>query len=133
MDWNHKDEWRKLGKDFMIVVSRYEEKADHGDGPHRWCVYAYIYPKHPHFAKFDGPNMWQEAASCLPMHSGPSLLKYHMNDGVVTAVQVGSDYNHLHDGNFTHCQTMEDAYRVFEDAEELFQRLEARIGEVVQA
>ena len=129
-NWNHKDEWRLFGKDFMVVVSRHEESELCGDGKHRWCVYAYIYAKHPHFAKFDGPDMWQDAASCLPMHGGPTYLRYHRNDdAAVVSVQVGCDYNHIYDSRFTHYETKDDAYEVFNDAYELFQRLEARIGE----
>ena len=130
-DWKRKDVWKRYGRDFMVEISRHEESADEhwesfcdAQGPHRWCVYAYIYPKHPHFANFDGDQMWQEAASCLPFHGGPSFLRYHYQaDGAATSVQVGADYNHLHDSYYTRCATEKEAYTVFADAEDLFQRL----------
>ncbi len=118
--WSHKDEWKRAGRDFLVVVSRHEGSATHGDGPHRWCVYAYIYPKHPHFQNFEGPYMWQEAASCMPLHGGPSLLNYPMSEGKIMSVKVGADYNHLHDCGYTHCADRDAAYQVFDDADELF-------------
>lgn len=130
-DWEKKDEWWKHGKDFMVVVKHHTVKVDEAacydsDKGHRWNVYAYIYPKHPHFANFEGPQMWQDASTMMPFHGGPSLLKYPMFDGKVTAVQVGSDYSHLHDWTFTQAESKEDAYEVFADAEELFNWLQER-------
>jgi hypothetical protein len=130
--WDHKDAWRRFGKDFMVEITRHSvarpESSPFDDGPHRWCVYAYIYPKHPHFAAFSGRDMWQDAAVALPLHGGPSLLRWHYNDnGEPTSVQVGADYNHLHDNHYTHFATAEDAYSVFLDADELFERLAAHV------
>lgn len=128
-DWRHKDEWKKDGSGFLVVVSRHSvEVADawQPDGPHRWCVYAYVYPSHPHFAAFSGPDMWQEAASCMPLHGGPSLLRWHYDDnGKPTSVQVGCDYNHLHDSRYTHLATRDAAGSVFNDADELHEWLTA--------
>lgn len=125
--WNHKDLWRMSGKDFMVEVSRHSEpvREDSGcydsEGPHRWCVYAYIYPKHPHFSAFNGTeDMWQDAAAMLPLHCGPSLCRKHLNAaGDVTSYQVGADYHHLHDWQYTQMATKDDARAVFNDAEEL--------------
>ncbi len=130
-EWEKKDEWWKHGKDFMVCVKHYTVKVDESAGydsdmGHRWNVYAYIYPKHPHFAAFEGPRVWQDASSAMPLHGGPSLLKRPMFDGKVTSVQVGSDYNHLHDWEFCRMATQEEAYRVFADAEELFNWLQER-------
>jgi hypothetical protein len=123
MNWEHKDEWHSHGKDFLIVVKHHTvvvHESNYYEGPHRWCVYAYIYPKHPHFAKFDGPDMWQDAAAEMPLHGGPSLLRWHRgDDGKPTSVQVGADYNHLHDDYFTQYSTADDAREVFIDAERL--------------
>jgi hypothetical protein len=122
--WDHKDAWRKRGKDFLVEITRHNGSEDEwGKGPHRWCVYAYIYPKHPHFAFFDGPHMWQAAATCLPFHGYPSLLEYPMYEGKVTSVKVGADYDHLRDDRFTRMATTEDAYEVFADAQRLYDAL----------
>jgi hypothetical protein len=125
-EWDHKDEWWKRGKDFLVVVKRHNGTSDAFCGPNRWNVYAYIYPEHPHFAKFDGPDMWQEAATAMPLHKYPSLLEYPMYEGKVTSVKVGSDYHHLHDDRFTHYATEADAREVFEDARRLFDWLTQR-------
>lgn len=120
MNWKHKDEWKLFGKNYLVAITRHTESAFAGDGEHRWCVYAYIYPKHPHFSNFSGADMWQDSATCLPLHGGPTYLEYPMYNGEVTSVKVGCDYNHLHDTYFTHCATKEEAYEVFEDAEILY-------------
>jgi len=134
--WNRKELWRKFGANFLVEISRHEEPARFPSGcydepgPHRWCVYAYIYPKHPHFAAFDGSeDMFQEAACALPLHAGPSFCRKHLNaKGEVTAYQVGADYNHLYDDQFTRSGTPDEAIQVFNDADQLFERL-SQIGQ----
>ena len=130
-DWNHKDIWRKHGHNFLIEVSRHAvdyENPDN-DGPNRWAVYAYVYPQHPHFAKFKGNHMWQEAATDMPMHGGPSRLQRHFDDDhAIASYEVGCDYSHLHDSVYTRMETAEDARAVFNDAQELFDWLTARSG-----
>jgi len=136
-NWDHKDVWHRRGTDFLIEVKRHSEPQSQADrdmgvyceGPHRWCVYAYIYPNHPHFAAFEGPHMWQDAATQLHLHGGPSLLEYPMYDGKVTCVKVGADYHHLHDERFTRYASREDAYEVFVDADELWTQLQTRADE----
>lgn len=129
--WEHKDEWKRYGKDFLVVVSRHSQPRPAGVetfdycGEHRWCVYAYIYPKHPHFAKFEGDDMWQEAASMMPLHRGPSYLRWHRDANCnPLSVQVGGDYNHHGDDGYTHCATPAEAFSVFRDADELFDWLD---------
>lgn len=127
--WAHKDEWHQRGKHFLVVVKHHTESISEinpYEGPHRWTVYAYIYPKHSQFGYFSGPEMYQPAASALPLHGGPSLLRWHRDDdGTPTSVQIGADYNHLHDEEFSHYATADDAAEVFHDADRLFQHLSA--------
>lgn len=127
-NWDHKDVWRRRGQDFLIEISRHTvtpitEPAY--EGSNRWCVYAYIYPKHPHFGKFDGPSLWQDATQVLHLHGDASLVEYPMYEGKVTCVKVGADYHHLHDDRFTHYATPDDAFEVFGDADELFEQLQS--------
>ena len=119
--WAHKDEWKKYGRDFCITITRHTFESDLSrcEGPHRWCVYAYIYPNHAHFSKFEGPDHWQPASEEMPLHGGSSFLRYPMEDGEITSVQVGADYNHLGDDEFTQYATQAEAYEVFHDAENL--------------
>ena len=126
-DFQHKDEWRRFGKNFLVTVTRHFDDPSPTrpyEGPHRWAVYAYIYPSHPHFAKFVGDDFWQPAAQVLPMHYCVSFLRRHYNaEGATTSIQVGADYHHLHDGHFTGYATREDAGEVFHDATVLFEKL----------
>lgn len=122
-EWKRKDIWTRRTKGFCVEVSRHTEQpcSYTDEGPNRWCVYAYIYPTHPHFAKFDGDRMWQDAATVLPLHGGPSMLRLHRDANCnMTSVQVGADYHHDCDAEFTHCADENEAYAVFKDAEKLF-------------
>lgn len=68
--WRHKDVFHRDGKGFLIEVSRHTSpviREFDSEGPHRWCVYAHIYPKHLHFAAFSGPHIWQDATQVLPL------------------------------------------------------------------
>lgn len=131
-DWTHKDIWKRPGRRFLIEISRHSVDVYEGEGAHRWAVYAYIYPKHPHYANFSGDEMWQDAASAMPCHSYPSYFRRHKIDGKVTSIQVGWDYNHLHDDQYTHMATADDAGSIFYDANRLFDWLEA-INEETEA
>ena len=136
MTWDKKDEWHKHGKDFLVVVKHYTAfvSPEFMEGPHRWNVYAYVYPKHPQFGKFEGKEMFQPAANEMPFHCGPSFFRVHRDDdGNIASIQVGSDYNHLHDEKFTHMETKEQASEVFDDAEELINWLTNQIKIEVEA
>jgi hypothetical protein len=122
--WNKKDLWSTRGKDYMVQISRHtvdtSSYAPH-EGVNRWAVYAYIYPKHRHFGRFEGSDMWQDAASVLPLHAGPSYLRIHRDEeGNITSYQVGADYYHMYDDRFADYADLEDAYEVKRDAQELF-------------
>lgn len=127
--WDKKDLWRLSGSHFLIEVSRHTVintlSIDTHKGPHRWCVYAYIYPQHPHFKRITGDNIFQEATLELPLHWLPSLLRYHYNSaGDITSVQIGADYDHIEDIEFTWMKDEIEANECFEDAEHLFEWLE---------
>lgn len=135
MEWKHKDVWKLTdNKSFTVEVTRHEEKRSDAecydsDGGQRWCVYAYLYPNHPHFAKFDDTDrMWQNASCAMPFHGGPSYLRRHMRmkDGKpeVCSIQVGADYNHDGDWSYTQECTPEEARGVFRDAKELVEWLQ---------
>jgi hypothetical protein len=127
MNWRHCDEWKRDGRGFRITVVRWTvnmDQLDPGKGPHRWAVYAYICPGHPLFRSFSGSRLLQDAAISLPLHGGPSFLRWHRDDdGNPTSIQVGADYNHLGDGRFSHYATHTEAIQVFNDADRLFEHL----------
>lgn len=120
--WRRKEEWKRAGEQFIVTVEHFMADGpaiDHDDAGERWCVYAYIYPKHPRFKRFDGTGIYQDATSDLPLHSGCTYLRQHRdNDGSVTSFQVGADYNHLYDSRFTH--EREFGGTVKADADRLF-------------
>ena len=129
--WAHKDEWKRFGTNFLISVSRHTEKRSglpaeyFTDGPNRWCLYVYIYPKHPKFGTFDSDSMWQDATQSMPLHGGCTYLRYHAEpNGSINSIQVGCDYNHYRDEQYSFMETQEDARSVFADAEELFNYME---------
>lgn len=126
MTWRHKEEWTRRGTDCLVVVSRHEEAVSEYDrdrGPHRWCVYAYVYPKHPLFERIATRTIFDSALDGLPLHAGCSYNRWHESDGAVTSKQIGADYSHLYDEHFTHMRTKEQAVTVFGDADALFDAL----------
>jgi hypothetical protein len=63
----------------------------------------------------------------MPFHCGPSFLRVHRDEaGKGISIQIGSDYNHLHDDEFLQMENKEQAWTVFNDAEELFNWLTVR-------
>jgi len=121
--WSYVEEWYKRGVDFQVMVKRWsfpERPRNLGEGRQVWNVYAFIYPKHRLWDSFEGTDMFQSAASALPLHCGPTFLEYNTETGKVESLQVGADYRHLGDARFSHYKTREDAWEVFQDAEELF-------------
>jgi hypothetical protein len=124
--WVHKDLWRRDGKNFCVVVSRHQGTADREKGPHRWAVYAYIYPEHPRFSRIKEESMMSEGLDDLPFHGYCSFSQWHRSHGgIVTSKQVGADYDHLYDERYTHMATQDEARGVFRDASALFAVLEA--------
>lgn len=136
-EWKHKDEWTKRGEKFLVKVSRHSSEQydlvdnkfkETGRFEHKWCLYAFIYPEHLQFSKFDGNSMWQEASGFFDWHCGCSYLEYHRdNKSRIVSVQVGCDYSHLYDDCYLNMATKEDAISVFRDADNLFETL-TRIG-----
>lgn len=129
--WSAKESWQKRGTNFLVEVYHYWEGIHDfapGDGGHRWNVYAYIYPDHPHFAKFEGLSLYQDAAKVLHLHLGATHISMPFYEGKQTCVKVGSDYNHLHD-DFTFVDSGGD-HPVFQDAQELFDQLQHMANEV---
>lgn len=127
--WRESQNWKRFHKNFGVQIVHYVEPGEvtYDDGRQRWNVYAYIYPDHPHFKNFSGPNMWQDAATAMPFHAGPSFLQwFYFADGSPASVKVGSDYHHLGDDHFSFIDSPSEAHEVFRDAEMLYDWLLAR-------
>jgi hypothetical protein len=129
-EWKERRLWYRSGANFVVEVSLHTVEQSEFDlgrlGEYRWCVYAYIYPTHPHFAKFDAEGMFQPAANDMPLHGGPCYFQQlRGGDGPeVTAIKVGCDYNHIYDERYSFMPNKEAAGSVFMDADELFRWLE---------
>ena len=131
-EWRKSDTWRRSGEHFLIEIYHYIAPGpeSYDDGRHRWNVYAYVYPNHPHFKNFSGSAMWQDAATAMPFHAGPSFLRwFYDDDGKPVSVKVGSDYHHLGDDHFSFMAAPLEASQVFDDADQLFDWLAARTQE----
>jgi hypothetical protein len=127
-EFEHKDIWTKQCEDFTIEVSKHEWPAHNiapgwDMGPNRWCLYVYIYPKHPFFKECVVEGKYgtdQRVANYLPFHMGCTFFHAHRDNlGEITSYQFGADYSHYHDEWITHLATKEDARVVFMNAEEL--------------
>jgi len=108
--WKKLEEWLKREKDFTVVVKHWtEEEFDTREGPHRWGVYAFIYPSHQHFKKLTGDNIFHAGAQEIPIHGGPSRFCRHWDSAGanVTSVEIGADYHHDGDRHYTFNDTGE--------------------------
>ena len=118
-----KREWKLEGKHFNLVVSCHEEDRSQFsyDGPYRWCIYVYVYPKYKLFGEFDPDGgMWDQPGP--QMHGGYTYFRPHYaKDGTITSFQIGCDYNHIYDDHHTR-EFMNDT--VFRDAQEIFRYME---------
>jgi hypothetical protein len=132
-NYKRKEVWVRNGKDFLIEVVRWETMTEEQynklklvgatfNGRFVWNVYCYLYPNHRKFdlAKEEGYGDCPVNA----LHYGCTFVKWHLKtDGTITSKQYGSDYNHYQDERFTYIEKPEDAYAIFNDAEELFEEL----------
>ena len=121
--WEKFDEWRVRCKTFCVVVKhwtvseedsiRFQEEY----GPHRWVVYAFIYPDHKLFHVVSGEKNTSKLED-FPVHGGVTFFRRHWSsDGKSCAsIEVGADYFHDGDDPFTRD---EDGQGVFSDAEAL--------------
>ena len=122
--YSHKETWSRRGEDFNIEVTRWEYVSS--EGPHyNWNVYCYIFPKHK---LFDIPLT--ESMSDCPvnnLHCGCTLARWNKDaSNEVMSKQYGSDYSHILDDGMERVKDPGYARNVFNDAEDLFQELEAR-------
>lgn len=113
--WRHADKWRRDGGSFLVEVSRHSVGTEN-----RWCVYLYVYPKHPDFARFNpAGGMWDQPS--YDCHSYVSYFRAHRNnEGEISSFQLGWDYQHDGDSDYAELATEDDAGSVFWDASQLF-------------
>lgn len=125
--WRVSNSWKQHGQHFTVEVKHWIAPggATHDDGRNRWNVYAYIRYGHPLFAGFQGGNLWQEAATSLPLHGGPTFLEWsYGSDGKPICIKVGSNYQHLYEDILSFADSRVDAAQVFSDARRLYEHLQ---------
>jgi hypothetical protein len=136
--YKHKETWSRKGENFLIEVVRWETmtkevyeqlKKEHSidTGRFVWNVYCYLYKDHP---KFNDSNT-EDIFDCpvQNLNCGCTYVNWARNsDGEVVCKQYGSDYQHIWDDGFDKIEDPEDAYKVFNDAEDLFKELESKDG-----
>lgn len=126
-DWAHKDVWSRRADTFSVEVCRHSVDSELRAGPHRWAVYAYIYPPHPLFDAIDPERgAWQPDLLDIPLHRLPSYWKVWQDAGEITSYQIGADYAHEGDDHYTIAATKYQAGSVFHDADQLFEWLKDR-------
>lgn len=124
IDWRHKDVWAYRTKSFCVEVSRHSETRLDGEVENLWCIYAYVWEKHPAFKLFNRHAGPFEQPS-FDVHSYPSFYRPHINkEGGITSHQIGWDYNHDGDSHYLELTTKDQAGSVFWDAQNLIKQLE---------
>ena len=126
-NYSHTDLYSRKRQTFTVEVSRHTVKEDSENrwGKNRWCVYIYIYKQHPLWEylnndKTENP-IW---IYNLPGHGDISYYKVWKDDTLdVTSYQLGWDYAHEWDMNYSHYDTAEEANSVFLDAQRLYEVL----------
>ena len=128
IDWQHKDIWsvRYSDNNFSVTVEHFTRTPIFfNEGENSWCVYVYLYPEHPLFKEINPKlgeplNTWDERFYNIPFHGGCTYAQLHINDnGTITSIQLGADYQHFGDEEYSRMSSKEDAYLVFYDAKKL--------------
>lgn len=123
VNWKHKDVWSYRTDSFCVEVSRHSDTTLDGEEENKWCIYAYVWKKHPAFRMFKK----DESPFNQPyfeVHSYPSYYRAHIKpDGEVMSHQLGWDYNHDGDSRYLEMKTKDDAGSVFWDAGNLIEQL----------
>lgn len=135
-DWKQSTHWLRRGDGFSVEIKHSVDTVrDDGKGPNRWCVYAYIYPGHPRLTLYDPGThtLFQPISRLLGLHGGASYFVANHDHKGLTSVQIGSDYNHLYDFEFTIRGADEMPWDVANDADKLFGFLqrESQVGAVL--
>lgn len=133
LPFKHKNCYVLSGEHFAVEITRHSvDIALSFDGGQRWCVYAYIHPKHPFFKivnKIDPDDYFNSMYSLEVnnlLHGGCTYFvkinqkSYKMNNKYI---KFGADYNHYEDKRFTFYKDLYEAFDVHDDAKRLYDYL----------
>ena len=122
--YTHKEQWVRRGKGFNIEVCRWHNLSCE----HIWNVYVYMFHAHPRFEKLKDDMLM--TGNVFGFHSYCSYARWDYDaDGKVRCKRYGSDYNHLDDNIYRRTSMPEMVPDVFEDADRIFDTLEAEAAE----
>lgn len=124
--WKRNDKWVRQGEAFTVEVVRSDGVNLDGEVENKWCVYIYVYPKHPTFRHFNPAKGIFDNAH-FECHSYASYYRAHRNnEGEIVSHQLGWDY--MHDGDYGYSQygDADSASSVFYDASRLFDEAKER-------
>lgn len=123
-DYERKDVWSRHGENFGVEINRFTRESHFDDrGVNRWCVYAFVRKGHRLFSTIQGGSTSQESLYGWPLHGGCTYLVGYTEGTEVYGWKVGADYSHLYDDRFYRMATLEQAWEVVKDADELFRWL----------
>ncbi len=128
-DFSHEDVWKTNGKNFSVHVVRCTSKRqsmfDEELGENEWNIYVNIYKKHPAFPLV-GESIYDVPEEITALfHGGCTFISWcYDSKSEPYKKKIGCDYCHLGDDKFSLMMHREDAKDVFEDAINLFNKLE---------
>jgi hypothetical protein len=130
--------WYHKGAGFTVEVAVWSNPTERERLPselfdalpeYHWNVYVHIFPEHPLFNLVVKEDLYDYGID-LPLHCGSSYHRWDYDaSGAVIAKHIGSDYMHYCDARFGKYKTKEEAWKVFQDADELIEFFEVRKAE----
>jgi hypothetical protein len=108
--------WWNKGKSFSIEI-RHIDGSEHWKN--RWYVYVYLFPTFQDFESYKESYMDVELP--FDFHGGATYSNFKYDkDGNILSKCYGCDYAHAYDEHFSNYETIDDAYEVKRDAEEIY-------------
>lgn len=138
-EYKEKRIWTKQCDTHSIEISRHEKGyAPDGEGKYAWCVYVYVYPKHPLFVQLDinsSSYLYNDIISRMPLHGGCTYCSINYTDHERggagedyktveleapkrISIKIGCDYAHLYDEGFSFIEDPMGT-AIFREAEDL--------------
>lgn len=129
--WDKQESWFIKEKTFAVEIKRwsYKNTMKSSGMNNIWHIYVYIYAKNKMFESISSD---EDIFNCpIDFHYGCTFKKVDYDKtGKAVNVKVGNDYMHYGDEEFEDCETLEDAWKVKLDAEEIFKTLLEQQNEV---
>jgi len=117
--YKYKEIWGRREDDFFIEVVRWNSEDILEGEISIWNIYCYIYPSHKLFNELTDESIF--GAEILNFPGRCAYCRFHRNtNGEIASKQYGNDYNPIWDEEIRKINNPEEAYEVFNDAEDLY-------------